>query len=288
MKMQLDHAVSAKLNEEDVPYSLLRNTWQAPQRVLARRWALRLMPFTVVAVLFVLWLSMSRFISPLAVPPPWTVVHELKMLITVGYAGQPFDIDILLSVERIGIGFMAAVVIGVPIGMLMARNEYIYQAIDPILQFIRPIPPLAYIPLLVVWFGIGETSKDILILVGTIPVIIINSIAGVRSTPVERIRLAQCLGATSLQQFVYVILPSALPQIFTGLRVGIGIAWTCLVAAEMIAASAGLGWLIQEAGQELQTAIIFIGIVVIGILGYAMELLIRGLEHWLIPWRNHP
>ena len=248
---------------------------------------LRLTPFAVIALMLVAWSVLSRHMSPIAIPSPQAVLTKLKMLLSIGYAGQSFAADVLISVVRIAIGFLAAVVIGVPVGMLMALSDFVFHAIDPILQFVRPVPPLAYIPLLVVWFGIGESSKVILIMLGTLPVIIINTVAGVRVTPVERVRVAQCLGANRLQTFLYVTLPSALPMVFTGMRVGIGIAWTCLVAAEMIAASAGLGWLIQNAGQELQTAIIFIGIIAIGILGYLMELTIRAVEKVLVPWRNH-
>lgn len=281
-------AVRANLTEKRNEVGVSPPDWTSRRRTPnLRRLALQATPFAVIVLLLVAWSVMARFSSPMAIPAPWVVLKAFKALWFTGYAGQTFGTDLLLSTMRIGIGFLAAVVIGVPVGVLMARNDFIYQAIDPILQFVRPIPPLAYIPLLVVWFGIGESSKDILIMLGTIPIIIINSVAGVRSTPVERIRVAQCLGATKLQQFWFVILPSALPMIFTGMRVGIGIAWTCLVASEMIAASAGLGWLIQDAGQELQTPIIFIGIVVIGILGYSMELIIRTIEQLLVPWHKH-
>lgn len=222
----------------------------------------------------------------MVVPSPWMVLKTLEMLLSVGYAGQPFSMDVWISTVRIVTGFVVAVVIGIPVGMLMASNEFAFQIIDPILQFIRPVPPLAYIPLLVVWFGIGEVSKDILIMLGTIPIIIINTVAGVRATPIERIRVAQCLGASRIQQFWFVIFPSTLPAVFTAMRVANGAAWTCLVAAEMIASSAGLGWLIQNAGQELQIAVIFVGIVAIGVLGYLMELAIRLLERLVIPWKN--
>jgi ABC-type nitrate/sulfonate/bicarbonate transport system permease component len=137
-----------------------------------------------------------------------------------------------------------------------------------------------------VWFGIGELPKVLLILVGTVPVIIIGTISGVKGTPALRLSVARTLGASETQIFRYVILPSALPEIFTAMRVGIGVAWTCLVAAELIAADQGLGWLVQYAGQALQVAIVIVGIVVIGILGYGMELLIRLVERRAVPWRG--
>jgi ABC-type nitrate/sulfonate/bicarbonate transport system permease component len=126
-----------------------------------------------------------------------------------------------------------------------------------------------------------------LILVGTIPVIIIGTMSGVKSTPALRIAVARTLGATNAQIFRRIVLPSALPEIFTAMRVGIGVAWTCLVAAELIAASSGLGWLVQFAGQALQVGVVIVGIVIIGVIGYAMELAIRKAEQWIVPWRGH-
>ncbi len=231
--------------------------------------------------------SALHVFPPIALPSPISVLKALVLLLTRGYGGQSLLVDIWISSLRIAIGFVGAIVVGVPIGLLMARIEVIFRTIDPFLQFIRPVPPLAYIPLLVVWFGIGELPKILLILIGTIPVIIIGTISGVRGTPPLRLAVARTLGASESQIFRYVILPSALPEIFTAMRVGIGVAWTCLVAAELIAADRGLGWLVQYAGQALQVAIVIVGIIVIGVLGYAMELLIRVIERRVVPWRGH-
>ena len=169
----------------------------------------------------------------------------------------------------------------------MAQNDFIFHIIDPFIEFLRPVPPLAYIPLLVVWLGIGEVPKVTLIFLGTAPIMVISTIAGVRNTPIQRIRVAQCLGANRFQQFVYTIFPSSLPEIFTGMRIGIAGAWGCLVAAEMLAADVGLGWLVQYAGEQIQVGYIFVGIIIIGILGYAMELAIRLLERNIVPWKGH-
>jgi len=169
----------------------------------------------------------------------------------------------------------------------MAEQPVVFRIIDPFMQLGRPVPPLAYIPLFVVWFGLGELPKVLLILVGTIPIIIISTIGGVRSIPAERFEVARCLGASRRQVFVRVILPSALPEIFTGMKVAIGIAWSTLVAAELIAATVGLGWLVEQAATQLQTGIVIAGIIAIGLLGYLMELGIRLAERLVIPWRGH-
>ncbi len=241
----------------------------------------------VLSVLIWQAVSMAGVFPPFALPSPVAVWQSFVEIIRNGYGGQSLIGDILISCFRIVIGFVGAVAIGVPVGLLMSRNKIIFDLIDPLLQFVRPVPPLAYIPLLVVWFGIGELPKAILILVGTIPVIIIGTMSGVKSTPPLRIAVARTLGATNAQIFRKIVLPSALPEIFTSMRVGIGVAWTCLVAAELIAASSGLGWLVQFAGQALQVAVVIVGIVIIGVIGYAMELVIRKLENWIVPWRGH-
>lgn len=243
---------------------------------------------SVLIVVLALWelASLLRLFPPVALPSPGAVWDAFVALFTVGYGGHTIWLDIGISALRVAIGFLGAVVIGVPLGLLMARTDLIFRIVDPFLQFIRPVPPLAYIPLLVVWFGIGELPKILLILVGTIPVIIIGTISGVKATPPLRLAVARTLGATRRQIFNYVILPSALPEIFTAARVGIGVAWSCLVAAELIAADQGLGWLVQYAGQALQVAVVIAGIIVIGILGYVMELLIRLVENRTVPWRG--
>jgi NitT/TauT family transport system permease protein/taurine transport system permease protein len=243
---------------------------------------------TVLLVVLVIWqiVTMAGIFPVFALPSPIAVWKSFFEIAVHGYGGETLWGDIYISCFRIIIGFVGAIVIGVPVGLLMSRNKFVFDVVDPMLQFVRPVPPLAYIPLLVVWFGIGELPKIILILAGTIPVIIIGTISGVKSTPPLRIEVARTLGATNAQIFRRVVLPSAMPEIFTAMRVGIGVAWTCLVAAELIAASSGLGWLVQFAGQALQVSIVIVGIVIIGAIGYAMELIIRKLENIVVPWRG--
>lgn len=253
------------------------------------RHASRLTTLTVLVVTVIAWQVVCdlHVFPAIALPSPLKVWASFVRLIGQGYGGQSLATDIWISSFRIGVGFLGAVIVGVPIGLMMARIGFVFRVVDPFLQFIRPVPPLAYIPLLVVWFGIGELPKILLILIGTIPVVIIGTMSGVKATPQLRISVARTLGASEGQIFRHVILPSALPEIFTAMRVGIGVAWTCLVAAELIAASEGLGWLVQYAGQALQVSIVIVGIIIIGILGYAMEMLIRLVERWAVPWRGH-
>lgn len=245
-------------------------------------------PWVAAALAVLIWWEITalHLVSAVALPSPVAVFHDLVATATVGYSGQTLLNSTLFSLGRISLGFVLAVLVGIPIGFWMATTEWVFLIIDPFLQFLRPIPPLAYIPLMVAWFGIGELPKVILIFFCTIPIIIISAMSGVKNVQESRRRVAECLGANRWQMFRYVVLPSALPEVFTGMRVGIGVAWTCLVAAEMIAASKGLGWMIQAAGGELQIGVVFVGIIMIGLLGYGMELGIRTLEHKMVPWKG--
>ena len=242
----------------------------------------------VALTLLVIWQGLTSFhvVSATTLPSPERVVQDFVRSATVGYGGATLLAQTEISLFRILAGFVAAVVVGVAIGLGMAVSRTLHAAIDPLLQFLRPVPPLAFIPLLVMWFGIGEAPKILLIFFCTIPIVILNTVSGVAATPPGRVRAAQCLGARNSQLFRRVILPSALPEVFTGMRVGLGIAWTCLVAAEMVAASRGLGWMVLRAGNNLQAGVVFVVIVTIGILGYLMDLGLRLLERWLVPWKG--
>jgi ABC-type nitrate/sulfonate/bicarbonate transport system permease component len=242
----------------------------------------------VAAVLLATWeaLSASHLVSRVALPSPLHVLRDFVHTLVVGYGGTTLLGQAEISILRISGGFVAAVILGVPIGLAMGGSRFIHAAVDPLLQFLRPVPPLAFIPLLVIWFGIGELSKVLLIFFCTLPVVIINTATGVAAIQPLHLRVAQCLGANRWQLFGRVVLPSVLPQIFTGMRVGIGIAWTCLVAAEMVAASRGLGWMVMQAGNNLQSGIVFVAIISIGVLGYGMDLLLRLGERWAVPWKG--
>lgn len=253
------------------------------------RWGRRASYAAVLLGALVVWqlIAALHAFPSVALPSPHAVYDSFSLTATHGYLGKTLGQDVLVSVLRILVGFAGAVVLGVPIGLFMAEQPFIFRLIDPFLQLGRPVPPLAYIPLFVVWFGLGELPKVLLILVGTIPIVIISTIGGVRNIPQQRYEVARCLGASRWQIFLKVTLPSTLPEIFTGMKVGIGIAWSTLVAAELIAASVGLGWLVEQAATQLQTGIVIAGIIVIGVLGYLMELGIRLLERVTVPWRGH-
>jgi taurine transport system permease protein len=177
-----------------------------------------------------------------------------------------------------------AAITGIPIGLMMGRSPIFNAVLDPFVQFLRPLPKLALIPLVIVWFGIGEVSKFVLIYLSTFLTIVVSAASAVMSVPEGRIRAAQSLGVNRQQLFRHVILPSALPELYTGVRVGIGIGWTTLIAAEMIAASSGLGWMVINASSYLRTDVVMLGILLLGTIGYLLDLAIVTTQRLTVHW----
>jgi ABC-type nitrate/sulfonate/bicarbonate transport system permease component len=201
----------------------------------------------------------------------------------VEYAGERYPAVVgqtlwqhaLVSVGRIAAGWGAGVLIGVAVGGLMASVPLVRHLIDPLIEITRPLPPLAFIPLFIVWFGIGETPKLLLILVGVVPIMIIATVAALDAVPEELVQAGRSLGGSPAWVLLTVRLRSALPAIITGMRLAMGGAWTSIVAVELIAATSGLGYLINNAGVNLQTPLVLSGIVTISILGILFDTLLR-------------
>ncbi|WP_089551780.1 3-carboxyethylcatechol 2,3-dioxygenase [Escherichia coli] len=174
----------------------------------------------------------------------------------------------------------------IPVGIAMGLSPTVRGILDPVIELYRPVPPLAYLPLMVIWFGIGETSKILLIYLAIFAPVAMSALAGVKSAQQVRIRAAQSLGASRAQVLWFVILPGALPEILTGLRIGLGVGWSTLVAAELIAATRGLGFMVQSAGEFLATDVVLAGIAVIAIIAFLLELGLRALQRRLTPWHG--
>ncbi len=189
----------------------------------------------------------------------------------------PLWFDLVISLRRILIGFVIGVLLGVGLGAAMSANRVIRHAIDPIIEIIRPLPPLAFIPPLIVWFGIGELPKEVLLVFGVVPVMTIATIAALGEVPEDLRLCARTLGATPRYTLLHVQLRSALPAIIVGMRISMAGAWTSIVAAEMLAATSGIGYLISEAGDYLNMSIVFAGIITIAIVGLVLDALLRSL-----------
>lgn len=248
----------------------------------------RLSLATLAVLLFVWWVVTAlKLISPLFLPAPQQVLHQLYVIASPqGFMDATLWQHLAASLTRIVIALLAAVIIGVPVGIAMGLNDTVRGILDPLIELYRPVPPLAYLPLMVIWFGIGETSKILLIYLAIFAPVALSAVAGVRSVSQVRVRAAQALGASKGQVLRYVVLPSALPEILTGIRIGLGVGWSTLVAAELIAATRGLGFMVQSAGEFLATDVVIAGISVIALIAFSLELGLRALQRKLTPWHG--
>ena len=242
---------------------------------------------TVVALLLV-WVvvSNSGLVKPLFLPTPQAVFGKFVQVATEGFAGATLLEHTLTSLYRVFGAFALACVTAIPIGVLMGVSRVARGIFDPPIEFYRPLPPLAYLPMVIIWFGIGEFSKIYLIFLAIFAPMAIAARSGVRSVSIEQIHAAYSMGATRMQVIWHVILKSALPEIFTGMRIGIGVGWTTLVAGEMVASTRGLGFMVLNAAEFLASDVVIMGIIVIGLFAFVFDLLMRHLEKVLVPWKG--
>ncbi|MFO1072382.1 MAG: ABC transporter permease subunit [Geminicoccaceae bacterium] len=238
--------------------------------------------------LFVLWWLATHLglIKPLFLPSPEAIVARFQKVLAEGFAGASLFEHSTASLARVFGAFALACVTAIPIGIAMGVNRVCRGVFDPPVEFYRPIPPLAYLPLTIIWFGIGETQKIILIYLAIFAPMALAARAGVRSVAIEQIHAAYSMGASRAQVIRNVILPAALPEILIGMRIGIGFGWTTLVAAEMVAATAGLGYMVLSASEFLVTEVVILGILIIGAVAYLFDLGMRWLERRLVPWKG--
>lgn len=241
-----------------------------------RRWAAG----ASVLALALLWWAATRFgwVDVLFLPAPEQLFEALQRLWQEGYLDASLLQHVGTSLLRVLLALGAAVLTAIPLGVLMGLNPLAGAALDPLVEFYRPIPPLAYLPLIVIWFGIGELSKVLLIYLALFAPLLIATAAGVRRVDRSRVQAVRCLGASRWQVVRYVILPSALPEVLTGLRIALGVGWSTLVAAELIAANRGLGFMVQSAAQFLATDVVVVGILLIAAIALAFELGLRWVQ----------
>ncbi len=243
---------------------------------------------TVVA-LFGLWWVATHFgwIRDLFLPTPERIaVSFVEAWKGEIQGGRPLAEHFGWSLFRVFVAFALACLTAIPVGIAMGVSRVARGIFDPPVEFYRPLPPLAYLPLIVIWFGIEETAKIVLIFLACFAPLAMAARAGVKSVMIEQINAAYSLGASKWQVIRHVIIPAALPEIFTGMRIAIGFGWTTLVAAEMVAANAGLGQMVLNASNFLRTDVVIMGIVVIGVVAYGFDLLMRYIERRAVPWKG--
>jgi taurine transport system permease protein len=248
--------------------------------------ALSIVSIVVILAVWELSTSILKLVPPLFLPSPSRIVLDFFRILVNPFAGATFTEHLLTSLYLVVSAFVIAVISGVTLGILTGWYEVLDRIVYPIFQLVRPIPPLAWIPLAIVWFGIGVASKIFVIWLSAFVPSLINAYIGIKMTDRTLIEAARVYGAKDRDLLWHVAIPSALPLILTGIRLSLGNAWMTIVAAELLAASAGLGYMMQIARRTLEPSVIALGMLAIGILGTLMTRGLFLLEKKLCPWRE--
>ena len=224
--------------------------------------------------------------EPIWLPAPEAVWGRLIEIADRGYQNVTLMENLGWSLFRVVVGFLLGSIVGIPLGYAMGLSSWFRGWFDPIVEFMRPVPPLALIPLVIIWFGIWETGKISLLFLAALWIMTIAARAGVSGVNISKVHAAYSLGASKWQILTRVIMPNSLPEIFTGARVAMGVCWGTVVAAELVAAEKGAGKMIIAASKFQNTDIVMMGIILIGIIGYGIDILMRMAENWLVPWKG--
>ncbi len=243
---------------------------------------------TIVAVLALWWIATSglRWLNPLRLPAPVEVWVALQQILDRGYAGATLWQHALHSLGLVARGFAAAVITGIPLGLLMGWSRHAEALINPVFLLLRPIPALAWIPLAIVWFGLGDTGKVFVIWLTAFVPSVINAFTGVRNVDPVLIAAARIQGASTAQVIRHVVIPGSMPMIFTGLRLSLQASWTTLVAAELVGAFYGLGRVLNIAGQDIYPGMIIVGMAAVAVCGAATTWLLGLVERRVLNWRR--
>lgn len=224
--------------------------------------------------------------EPIWMPAPEKVVARFADILRDGYQNRPLWEHLGASLLRVLAGFALGSLVGIPLGYAMGLSGWFRGWFDPIVEFMRPVPPLALIPLVIIWFGIWETGKIVLLFLAALWIMVIAARSGVSGVKISKIHAAYSLGATKWQIMRHVIIPNSLPDLFTGARVAMGVCWGTVVAAELVAAEKGAGMMIIAASKFQLTDIVVMGIILIGVIGYGIDILMRMAEKRLVPWKG--
>lgn len=224
--------------------------------------------------------------EPLYLPSPEAVIERTGKVLDEGFRGTSLLGHLGWSLFRVVAGFICGAIVGIPLGYAMGLSNWFRGWFDPIVEFMRPVPPLALIPLVIIWAGIGETGKIILLFLAALWIMAIAARSGVSGVNISKVHAAYSLGASKWQIMRYVIIPNSLPEIFTGARVAMGVCWGTVVAAELVAAEKGAGMMIMVASKFQNTDIVILGIILIGVIGFGIDMLMRMAERVMVPWKG--
>ena len=233
-------------------------------------------------VFFGLWqaLASAGWINPVLLPSPLQLVAAAYDLMAEGILWK----HTVASLGRVLTGFLLAAVVGIVLGVALGWSEMLSDFVRPLVESVRPIPPIAWTPIAILWFGVGNAPSYFLVFIGAVFPVFINTFSAVRNIDRVQINAALCLGAKPGLLIRDVVIPASLPVIFPGLRIALGVGWMCVVAAELIAAQSGLGYMIQQNRVLLQTQNVVAGMITIGVVGFAMSAMMEFAERRLLPW----
>ena len=217
---------------------------------------------------------------------PWQVVEQFRNLMTDTLAGLTIWGHIWASTQRIFIGFVLASLVAIPLGLFMALNPYVDAIVKPIFDIFKPMPPIAWISVAILWFGIGEPSKIFIIVIGTFVPCLLNAYNGIRLIDPEMYDVIKVLGGKRWNEIIQVSFPASFPAIFAGLQISLSSAWTCVLAAELVASRSGLGFIIVQGMKISDTSMVIGGMIIIAIVALLTSLLVMGLEKLLCPWKR--
>lgn len=260
--------------------------YQNQQKKLSLKYAL--LSAAGILGFLLIWQAVVKMglVNEARLPTPVTILETLIYKVSnESPDGSVLMVNILASLQVALTGFLSAIVIGIPLGLFMGWWEYADRFIRPIFELIRPIPPIAWIPLVVVWMGIGLQAKALIIFFTAFVPCVINAYTGIKLTNKTLINVSKTFGASNFEIFYKVGIPSSLPMVFAGIRVALGNSWSTLVAAEMLAASAGLGYMIQIGRTVARPDIVIVGMVVIGAIGAILSGLLSLCERRLLKWK---
>jgi taurine transport system permease protein len=266
-------------------HELMPRRTRSPRKPLPQT-STRLISLIAVIVVLLLWFIANslQWMSPLFLPSPQVVLVAFFNILQNGYKGQPLWLHTFASMNRLFWAFVLTVATAIPLGLLSGCSRKVQALLDPFIEFYRPLPPLAYYTLLIIGLGIEDNSKIALLYLAGFAPLYLAALAGVKKIPSDRINAARSLGASWTQVFTHVIFPSSLPELFTGLRTAIGFMYTTLVAAEMVAAVSGLGWMVLDASKFLRSDVMVVGIFMMGGIAMLIDGGIRWIQHRQIPW----
>ena len=245
--------------------------------------------FSTVLLLLLLWIIVTAtgWADELFLPGPIKVWQSFISVSIDGYQGSTLITHVLTSLSRIVVAFLLSCIVGIPLGILMGASKTARSFLNPLIEFYRPLPPLGLYTLLVMWLGIGEESKLALLFLAGLPGMIIATIQSIENIDESYVRVAKALGASKRVLLFHVYLPAAGPTILAGMRISLGFVYTVLVAAEIVAATAGIGWMIWDASKFLLSDVVIMGLIVLGLTGVFLDLFMRFIGRIVMPWTRH-